>query len=65
MKEQADTMESYIMKLISECQLRLNDSDISKDSFQYYSGARDFLYMVLTGHDNPQSNPKSKQKYNE
>lgn len=58
MEKEFDTMENYILKLISNCQLKLNDPDLSKESFQYYAGARDHLYMVLTGHNNPQSNPK-------
>jgi len=62
MNQEADTIESYILKLISECQLKLNDPNLQRDSLQYYAGARDYLYMVLTGHENPQSNPKTKQK---
>lgn len=57
-KLKSGSMEGYIMILIERCQNKLNDPNISKESFQYYSGAKDHLYMVLTGHNNPQSNPQ-------
>jgi hypothetical protein len=60
---EAGNMESYIHKLISICEEKLNDKDNlpTIETFQYYSGAKNFLYMILTGHNNALANPKSKK----
>lgn len=61
---EAGTMEDYIHRLIKTCEQRINDKDnpITPTGFQYYSGARNFLFMLLTGNSNPLANPKPDDK---
>jgi hypothetical protein len=61
---EAGSMEDYIFRLIDNCETRLNDKDnlLSFASFQYYTGARNFLFMLLTGNSNPLANPKPDDK---
>lgn len=61
---EAGTMEEYIFKLIKACDDRLNDKDnpVSFSSFLYHTGAKNVLYRLLTGYNNPQSNPAPKKK---
>lgn len=55
---EADTMENYILKLIDRCEEKINDNESTFATFQYYTGAKDFLYMILSGYVNPLANPK-------
>jgi hypothetical protein len=57
---EAGSIELYIHRLIQTCEEKLNDKSNPPTlaTFQYYTGARNFLYMVLTGHSNVQTNPK-------
>lgn len=59
---EAGNMEEYVFRLIERCDERLNDKDnpISHEGFLYYTGARNFLFMLLTGHSNSLSNPNDK-----
>lgn len=61
---EAASMEDYIHRLITSCDERLNSKDnpITHEGFQYYTGARNFLFMLLTGHSNPLANPKPDDK---
>lgn len=61
---EAGTMEQYIYKLIAKCDARLNDKDnpVSYETFLYHTGAKNALYMLLTGHNNPLSNSKEKSE---
>lgn len=69
-EQKADTMESYIFK-----RLRIIEKQIStitmddyhsvypvKEKFHSLCGARDELYMILTGHSNPLANPINTDK---
>jgi len=57
---EAGSMESYIHRLIQICEEKLNDkrNPPTFATLQYYTGARNFLYMILTGHNNALANPK-------
>jgi hypothetical protein len=57
---EAGSIEDYIHRLIGTCDARLNDKDnpVTVAGFQYYTGAKNFLYMLLTGSGNPLANPK-------
>jgi hypothetical protein len=62
LEPEAGSIEAYIYRLIDKCDARLNDKDNPPtfQSFQYYTGAKNHLYMLLTGYANPLANPKIK-----
>jgi hypothetical protein len=61
---EAGSMEMYVHRLILTCDEKLNDPDNPPtfETFLYYTGAKNFLYMILTGHNNASANPKPKPR---
>lgn len=65
-KLESGTMEDYILKRIKEVEKELSEINMEeiethyplKQTFYYLSGAKNELYLILTAHSNPQSNPK-------
>lgn len=51
------TMEAYILKLIKELDQKIAQTKNDGPLFHYFTGQKNILYLVLTGHNNPQSNP--------
>ena len=58
------TMEDYVIRLLKRKEQELSAiplTDLSlREKFQRTGGQIDILYMILTGHNNPLSNPKEK-----
>lgn len=60
--KQPGTMEQYIFRLLKSKESELSAIPVSeptlREKFHRVGGQVDILYMILTGHNNPLSNPK-------